>query len=188
MNKKIIIFSAPSGSGKTTLVKHCLEKFSTLEFSISATTRPPRGSEINGKEYYFLTLEEFKTKITENAFIEYEEVYQDKFYGTLKSETERIWSNGHIVIFDVDVIGGINLKNIFSEQAMSIFITPPSIDELEKRLINRNTDSLENIKIRLQKAEEELTYQNKFDKILVNDDLEKAKKEIEKLVSEFIQK
>lgn len=184
---KVIIFSAPSGSGKTTLVKHCLDIFHQLEFSISATTRLPRGNEVNGKDYHFLTTEEFKQKITENAFVEYEEVYTDKFYGTLKSEVERIWKNNKIVIFDVDAVGGVNLKKHFGEQAISIFIAPPSIEELEKRLILRGTDSLENIKIRVNKAQEELTYQNQFDKILINDNLETAKKEIEGVIQQFIQ-
>lgn len=184
---KVIIFSAPSGSGKTTLVKHCLGIFSELEFSISATTRSPRGEEIHGKDYYFLSPDEFREKIKENAFVEYEEVYTDKFYGTLKSEVERIWSNQKVVIFDVDVVGGINLKKIFGEQAMSIFIAPPSIEELERRLIRRNTDSLETIKTRVSKAQEELEYQHQFDKIIINDDLQLAKNEIEKLISNFIQ-
>lgn len=183
---KVIIFSAPSGSGKTTLVKHCLETFPELEFSISATTRSPRGEEIHGKDYYFLSTEEFKQKISENAFVEYEEVYTDKFYGTLKSEVERIWANQKIVIFDVDVIGGINLKKIFGDQAMSIFIAPPSIEELERRLINRNTDSPETIKTRVNKAQEELGYQNQFDKIIVNNDLETAKNDIRAIISDFI--
>lgn len=184
---KVIIFSAPSGSGKTTLVKHCLEVFSSLEFSISATTREPRGNEINGKDYYFLSTDEFRQKISEDSFVEYEEVYTDKFYGTLKSEVERIWNNQKVVIFDVDVIGGINLKKIFGKQAMSIFIAPPSIEELERRLILRNTDSIETIKTRVSKAQEELTYQNKFDQILVNDNLDKAKQEIEQIIQHFIQ-
>lgn len=182
---KVIIFSAPSGSGKTTLVKHCLGIFPELEFSISATTRSPRGEEIHGKDYYFLSTEEFKQKISENAFVEYEEVYTDKFYGTLKSEVERIWQNQKIVIFDVDVVGGVNLKKIFGDQAMSIFIAPPSIEELEKRLILRNTDSPETIKTRVNKAQEELGYQNQFDKIIVNDNLESSKKDIETLISDF---
>lgn len=184
---KVIIFSAPSGSGKTTLIKHCLEKITDLEFSISATTREIRDNEIDGKDYYFLTPNEFKKKITENAFVEYEEVYRDKFYGTLKSEIERIWNNKKLVIFDVDAVGGVNLKKIFGEQALSIFITPPSIEELEKRLIARNTDSIENIKIRVNKAQEELKYQNLFDQVLINDDLETVKKQIENIISNFIQ-
>lgn len=184
---KVVIFSAPSGSGKTTLVKHCLEVFPSLEFSISATTREPRGSEEHGKDYYFFSPEEFRQKISEDAFVEYEEVYADKFYGTLKSEIERIWDSQKVVIFDVDVVGGLNLKKILGEKAMSVFIAPPSVDELEKRLINRDTDSEETIKTRINKAQEELEYKNQFDEVLVNDDLDKAKQEIEKLVQKFIQ-
>ena len=185
---KVIIFSAPSGSGKTTLVKHSLENFPHLEFSISATTRAPREGEAHGKDYYFLTPDEFRKKISEDAFVEHEEVYTDKFYGTLKSEIERIWKNGKTVIFDVDVVGGVNLKKIFGDQAMSIFIAPPSIEELEKRLIKRNTDSLETIKTRVNKAQEELGYQHLFDQVLINDDLETAKKEIENTISNFTEK
>ena len=184
---KVVIFSAPSGSGKTTLVKHCLEVFPSLEFSISATTREPRGSEVHGKDYYFFSPEEFRQKISEDAFVEYEEVYRDKFYGTLKSERERIWDSQKVVIFDVDVVGGLNLKKILGEKAMSVFIAPPSVEELEKRLINRDTDSEETIKTRVNKAQKELEYKNQFDKVLVNDDLDKAKHEIEKLVQNFIQ-
>lgn len=184
---KVVIFSAPSGSGKTTLVKHCLEVFPSLEFSISATTREPRGSEGHGKDYYFFSPEEFRQKISEDAFVEYEEVYDNKFYGTLKSEIERIWGSQKVVIFDVDVVGGLNLKKILGEKAMSVFIAPPSVDELEKRLINRDTDSEEVIKTRVNKAQEELEYKNQFDEVLVNDDLDKAKQEIEKLVQNFIQ-
>lgn len=184
---KVIVFSAPSGSGKTTLVKHCLEVFPALEFSISATTRKPRSSEIHGKDYYFLSCGEFRQKISEDAFVEYEEVYTDKFYGTLKSEVKRIWDTQKVVIFDVDVIGGINLKNIFGVQAMSIFIAPPSVEELEKRLILRNSDSLETIKIRLSKAQEELTYQNHFDQVLVNDNLNEVKQKIKQIIQNFIQ-
>ena len=184
---KVVIFSAPSGSGKTTLVKHCLEVFPSLEFSVSATTREPRGSEEHGKDYYFFSPEEFRQKISEDAFVEYEEVYRDKFYGTLKSEIERIWDSQKVVIFDVDVVGGLNLKKILGEKAMSVFIAPPSVDELEKRLINRDTDSEETIKMRVNKAQQELEYKNQFDEVLVNDDLDKAKHEIEKLVQNFIQ-
>ena len=161
--------------------------FPSLEFSISATTREPRGSEEHGKDYYFFSPEEFRQKISEDAFVEYEEVYADKFYGTLKSEIERIWDSQKVVIFDVDVVGGLNLKKILGEKAMSVFIAPPSVDELEQRLINRDTDSEETIKTRINKAQEELEYKNQFDEVLVNDDLDKAKQEIEKLVQKFIQ-
>ncbi len=184
---KVIIFSAPSGSGKTTLVKYSLGVFPELQFSISATTRALRGEEIHGKDYFFLSVEEFKNLIAENAFVEYEEVYQDKFYGTLKSEVERIWQEGKVVIFDVDVKGGVNLKKIFGEKALSIFIAPPSIDELERRLISRATDDLETIKIRVAKAKEEMTYAEEFDQIIINDDLETAQKEIERIVRNFIE-
>ncbi|HFK5545676.1 guanylate kinase [Elizabethkingia anophelis] len=183
---KVIIFSAPSGSGKTTLVKHCLGQFPKLQFSISATTRAPRGEEKHGIDYFFHTPEDFRQKIAENAFVEFEEVYTDKFYGTLKTEVERIWNYGNVVIFDVDVKGGVNLKKIFGEQALSIFIAPPSIEELEQRLIKRNTDDTETIKIRVAKAEEEMAYAKDFDKVVVNDDLAKAKEEIEELIEAFI--
>lgn len=184
---KVIIFSAPSGSGKTTLVKHCLQIFPQLQFSVSATTRTLRGDEIHGKDYFFLSVEEFKKLISEDAFVEYEEVYHDKFYGTLKSEVERTWSEGKVVIFDVDVVGGINLKKIFGEKALSIFIAPPSIDELERRLIARATDDLETIKTRVAKAKHEMSFAEDFDKIVINDDLEISKKEIERLIEKFIE-
>ena len=184
--KKVIIFSAPSGSGKTTLVKHCLETFPELEFSISCTTRQPRGSEVHAVDYHFLTPDEFRQKISEDAFVEFEEVYTDKYYGTLKAEVEKIWNKGKVVIFDVDVKGGISLKKYFGEQALSIFIQPPSIEELERRLIGRNTDDAETIKTRVEKAEEELTYSVEFDKVVINDNLDEAKTNIETLIKNFI--
>lgn len=184
---KVIIFSAPSGSGKTTLVKHALETFPNLQFSISCTTRNPRGEEKNGVDYHFLSPEKFREKIEKNEFVEYEEVYTDKYYGTLKSEIQRIWDDGKIVIFDVDVKGGISLKNYFQEKALSIFIMPPSVEELERRLQHRNTDDAETIKTRVAKAEEEISHQNAFDKIIVNDNLNQAKSEIENLIQEFTQ-
>lgn len=183
---KVVIFSAPSGSGKTTLVKHCLAHFPELQFSISCTTRAPRGDEKHGVDYHFLSPDDFKKKISENAFVEFEEVYTDKFYGTLKDEVQKIWDNGKIVIFDVDVKGGVNLKKIFGEQALSIFIAPPSIDELERRLITRGTDNLDTIKTRVAKAEEELTYKDQFDKVVVNDVLEIATQEMENILTAFI--
>lgn len=183
---KVIIFSAPSGSGKTTLVKHSLEVFNELQFSISCTTRQPRGSEVHAVDYHFLTPDEFRQKIAEDAFVEFEEVYTDKYYGTLKSEVEKIWNQGKVVIFDVDVKGGISLKKYFGEQALSIFIEPPSIEELERRLISRNTDDAETIKTRVEKAEEEMSYAKEFDKIVINSDLNEAKKEIESLIKNFI--
>lgn len=183
---KVIIFSAPSGSGKTTLVKHSLEAIPELEFSISCTTRQPRGSEVHAIDYHFISPDEFRQKISEEAFVEFEEVYTDKYYGTLKSEVEKIWNQGKVVIFDVDVKGGISLKKYFGEKALSIFIEPPSIAELERRLILRNTDDAETIKTRVEKAEEELTYAIQFDKIVINSDLDQAKKEIESLIKSFI--
>lgn len=185
-SKKVIIFSAPSGSGKTTLVKYCLTHFPQLKFSISATTRKPRGAEKTGIDYYFFSPEEFKNKIKAKAFVEYEEVYPDKFYGTLKSEVERIWDEGNIVIFDVDVKGGINLKKAFGKQALAIFIAPPSVAELEKRLVGRQTEDEHAIKERLAKAEEEMTYRNNFDEVVVNDDLPLAKTEVANLITNFI--
>jgi len=183
---KVIIFSAPSGSGKTTLVKHCLDHFPELEFSISCTTRHPRGTEKNGIDYYFISPEEFRQKISENAFVEYEEVYTDKYYGTLKSEVERIWDSGKVVIFDVDVKGGVSLKEYFGEKALSIYIMPPSIEELERRLIARKTDDAETIKTRVAKAAHEMTFHPHFDEIIVNTNLETAKQETEKLIHNFI--
>lgn len=183
---KVIIFSAPSGSGKTTLVKHSLEKFEQLQFSISATTRSPRGEEQHGSDYYFLTPEEFREKISKEAFVEFEEVYTDKFYGTLKEEVKRIWDSNKIVIFDVDVKGGVALKKIFGNQALSIFIAPPSIEELERRLVLRATDSLDTIKTRVEKAEEELVFKTKFDKVVINDNLESAKENLESILHAFI--
>ena len=183
---KVIIFSAPSGSGKTTLVKHSLGVFPELEFSISCTTRQPRGSEMHAIDYHFISTEEFRQKISEDAFVEFEEVYADTYYGTLKSEVEKIWSHGKVVIFDVDVKGGISLKKYFGEKALSIFVEPPSIEELERRLIVRNTDDAETIKTRIEKAEEELSYAKEFDKTVINSDLNIAKKETENLIKDFI--
>ena len=188
MNNKVIIFSAPSGSGKTTLVKHCLEKFPQLAFSISCTTRNLRGTEIHGIDYHFISPDEFRAKIAEEAFVEFEEVYTDKYYGTLKSEVERIWENGKVVIFDVDVKGGISLKKYFGEKALSIFIMPPSIAELELRLIARGTDDLETIKTRVAKAAEEIVFKNEFDEIIVNHILDEAKENVENVISNFLNK
>ncbi len=184
--QKVIIFSAPSGSGKTTLVKYALEQFPALSFSISCTTRNPRGTEQNGVDYYFITPDQFRQKISEAAFVEYEEVYQDKYYGTLKAEVEKIWASGKTVIFDVDVKGGIALKKYFREKALSIFIMPPSIEELERRLIHRATDDLETIKTRVAKAEHEMNYQTQFDQIIVNEVLERAKEEVSCSISQFL--
>ena len=183
---KVIIFSAPSGSGKTTLVKHCLEAFPELEFSVSCTTRSPRGTEQNGIDYHFISPDAFREKIAENAFVEFEEVYHDKFYGTLKSEVERIWQSGKTVIFDVDVKGGISLKKYFGEKALSVFIMPPSVEELERRLVSRATDDPETIKTRVAKASDEMTFKDQFDVIIVNNDLDEAKNTTENILKNFL--
>ena len=185
MDGRLIIISAPSGAGKTTVCNHLLESSLGLEFSISATTRKKRGKETNGVEYFFMTPEEFEAKIKEGAFVEWEEVYTDLRYGTLKDELERIWSNSHHVLFDVDVKGGVNLKNIFGPRALSLFIMPPSVEELEKRLVKRGWDCPSTINMRVAKAMEELSLADSFDFIIVNDDLEKAKKETREAVSSF---
>lgn len=187
MSNKVIIFSAPSGSGKSTIVSHILKLHPEMEFSVSATSRAPRGQERNGIEYHFFTADEFRKMIAEDKFVEYEEVYAGSFYGTLKSEVQRIWDKGHVIIFDVDVKGGVNLKKYFGDKALSIFIQAPSVEELRKRLIARGTDSAEAIAKRVAKASEEMTYANKFDYILVNDDLQKAYAEAEIVVDDFLQ-
>lgn len=187
MEGKSIIISAPSGAGKTTIVKHLLGSGLNLAFSVSATTRKPRIHEKHGTDYYFLSVDEFRKKIEKDDFVEWEEVYNDILYGTLKSEMVRIWSAGSHVLFDVDVQGGINLKRIFGKNALSIFIMPPSIDELEKRLINRCTETPEKIKMRVDKAREELEFADQFDLIVVNKILDTAKEEAVQMVSSFIQ-
>jgi guanylate kinase len=185
---KCIIFSAPSGAGKTTIVHYLLKESLGLEFSVSACSREPRKNEINGKDYYFLGLEGFKDQIDKEAFIEWEEVYTNNFYGTLKSEIERIWANGKSVIFDVDVIGGLNLKRIFGEQALSVFVKPPSYEVLEKRLRNRSTETEDKIQQRMKKANEEFAYAPEFDIILINDNLDEACNKAKEMVSEFLSK
>jgi guanylate kinase len=186
MEGKLVIISAPSGAGKTTIVKHLLESGLNLAFSVSATTRTPRGNEKDGIDYFFLPVAEFRNRIIRNEFVEWEEVYKDIYYGTLKSEIERIWAIGNHVLFDVDVQGGLNLKKKFIEKSIAIFVMPPSVEELEKRLTVRGTDSTEKIKMRVDKAHEELKLANQFDTIIVNDDLDKAKKEAVRIVSGFI--
>ena len=171
---KVIIFSAPSGAGKSTIVKHLLGKYPFLEFSISATSRLPRGEEKDGVDYYFFTKEEFKQKIEKDEFVEYEEVYAGSYYGTLKSEVERIWAKGHIILFDIDVKGGINIKRLYGSHALAVFIRPPSVETLKERLVLRGTDSPQAIERRVAKAEEELEYAGMFDRIIVNDSLECA--------------
>lgn len=185
MEGKVLIFSAPSGSGKTTIVKHLLAQRKDLDFSISACTRDKRPNETNGKDYHFLSQTAFEAKIIKNEFIEYQEVYQGSYYGTLKSEIERIWDKGNIVVFDVDVLGGINLKKYFAEKALAIFVQAPSFEVLEKRLRNRQTENEESLQKRLAKVKEEFTFANQFDKVLINDNLETAFAEIEKMVDNF---
>lgn len=188
MNKgKLIVFSAPSGSGKTTIVRHLLKQEQlNLAFSISATSREKRGQEINGQDYYFLSAEEFKKKIKDEAFLEWEEVYRDNFYGTLKTEVERLWAMGKHVIFDIDVSGGLRIKRKFPEQTLSIFVKPPSIDELKIRLKKRKTESEDKINMRVAKASAELATAPLFDVIIENDILENALNEAETLIGDFI--
>lgn len=189
MANKVIIFSAPSGAGKSTIVNHLLGLHKELEFSISATSRAPRGQEQHGREYYFFSTDEFRRMISENLFVEFEEVYPGSFYGTLKSEVERIWAKGHAIVFDIDVQGGVNLKRIFGEQALSVLIQAPSVEVLRERLVGRGTDTEEAIERRLAKAASEMEFAaGKFDYTLINDDLETAKAEAEKVIEEFLKK
>ncbi len=184
---KLIVFSAPSGSGKTTLVKHLLtQQLLPLAFSISATSRKPRNGEIDLKDYYFLSPEKFEEAIKQNAFIEYEEVYKNTFYGTLKSELKRIWGSGKHVLFDIDVIGGLNIKKQFPKATLAVFVQPPSLKVLEQRLRSRATETEDKIQQRLAKSAQELEYANQFDHCLINDDLEMAKKQVVQLVKDFI--
>lgn len=184
--KKVIIFSAPSGSGKSTIIGHLLKRVPGLEFSISATSRKPRQGEQDGKDYYFLTEEDFKQRIADEKFVEWVEVYQGTCYGTLKSEIERIWDKGNTVIFDVDVLGGVSLKKIFGDKALSIFIQPPSLEILEQRLRNRNTETEESLKKRIERAQMELQYSDQLDVVVVNDDLETAINKTETIVKNYL--
>ncbi len=186
MEGKILIFSAPSGSGKSTLVNHLLSLGIPLGFSISATSRAPRGAEQHGKEYYFLSVEDFRQRVANDEFVEYEEVYEGCFYGTLKSELDRVWSEGKCIVFDVDVVGGVNIKKMFGDKALSIFVQPPSVDELRRRLEGRGTDSKEKIEHRLAKADYELGFASQFDKVIINDDLARAKSDVEAVVKAFL--
>ena len=185
---KLIIFSAPSGSGKSTLVQYLLTQVPGFAFSISATSRAPRGAEKDGVDYYFLSLEEFQQRVAEDAFLEWEEVYPGQCYGTLKSEVEKSWEDGNAVGFDIDVVGGKNLKAQFGEQALALFIQAPSIEELERRLVARGTDSPEKIKLRIEKASWEMNQSEYFDHIIINDDLDRAKAEAKKLLVDFLAK
>ena len=187
MKGRLIIFSAPSGSGKSTIINHLLAKGLNLSFSVSATSRPPRGSERDGVEYHFLTPEEFRRRIDAGEFLEYEEVYKDRFYGTLKSAVEQQLEEGQNVVFDVDVVGGCNIKRHYGVRALSIFIQPPSVDELRRRLVARGTDAPEVIESRVAKAAYELTFAPKFDHVVVNDNLEQAQAQVLELVSEFLE-
>ena len=186
MAGKVLIFSAPSGSGKSTIVGNILRKRDDVEFSVSATARPPRGEEKDGVEYLFYSADIFRLLVRDDKFVEYEEVYEDRFYGTLKSEVNRIWAKGHTIIFDVDVKGGVNLKKYFGENALSVFIQAPSVEVLRARLVSRGTDTPEAIEERVAKAAEEMTYAPLFDKVLINDDLETAFRESEAMVEAFL--
>nr|WP_321484766.1 guanylate kinase [uncultured Draconibacterium sp.] len=186
MKGKLIIFSAPSGAGKTTIVKHLLQKGFDLEFSISATSREPRHTETHGKDYYFLSGEEFLSKVENEEFLEWEEVYKGTSYGTLKSEVERIREQGKNVVFDVDVVGGLNIKKYYGDEALAVFVQPPSVEELRNRLVGRSTDSEEKIAMRVAKAEHELSFAPQFDVVIINDKLEDAFVEAEKIISGFL--
>ena len=189
MNNKVIIFSAPSGAGKSTIVNHLLSLREDLEFSISATSRAPRGQEKHGVEYYFFSTDEFRQMIAEDKFVEYEEVYAGSFYGTLKSEVERIWAKGHAIVFDIDVQGGVNLKRIFGEKALSVFIQAPSVEILRERLIGRGTDTAEAIEKRVAKAASEMEFAaGRFDHVLINDNLETALAEAERVIECFLER
>lgn len=185
---KLVIFSAPSGSGKTTLVRYLLEEFPELSFSISATSRDPRGKEANGVDYYFLSAAEFQSRAGNGEFLEWEEVYAGTYYGTLKSEVERLWAEGKTVAFDIDVVGGLNLKEQFGDRALALFVQAPSLEELRRRLVGRGTDSQEKIEQRLAKAKEELGRAPEFDHVIVNDDLQRAQQEAKALMLEFLGK
>lgn len=185
---KVIIFSAPSGAGKTTIVRHLLSIFPQLNFSISATSREPRGKEVDGKDYYFLGEETFRQRVLDGEFLEWEEVYSGTMYGTLRSEIERIWNDNKVAIFDMDVIGGLNLKSLYEDDALAVFVMPPNMEELEKRLRGRQTDSPDKIRQRLAKARREIGRSDRFDVILDNNDLDTAKKKAEQLVRDFMSK
>ncbi|SFM76513.1 guanylate kinase [Algoriella xinjiangensis] len=183
---KLIVFSAPSGAGKTTLVKHALETLENIKFSVSCTTREKREGEVDGKDYYFLTPDEFKAKIADDKFVEYEEVYRDNFYGTLKAEVDRITTEGNSVIFDIDVIGALNIKRLYGDECLTVFVNPPSLETLKERLISRNTESEDKLKQRLDKAGIEMEKAAEFDIILLNDDLATAKEKTNEIITDFL--
>ncbi|PIF06176.1 MAG: guanylate kinase [Draconibacterium sp.] len=186
MKGKLIVFSAPSGAGKTSIVSYLMQRNLNLGFSVSATSRNPRPGEVHGQDYYFLSSEVFKQKVSNNEFLEWEEVYPETCYGTLKSEVERLRNKGKNVIFDVDVVGGLNIKKYYGEEVLAIFVMPPSIDELKIRLQKRKTETQEKIAMRIAKAEKEISFAQNFDKILINDNLETACTKAEKLVAQWI--
>jgi len=182
---KMLLFAAPSGAGKTTIVRHLLQRFDNLAFSVSATTRTPRPGEVDGRDYYFLSPETFRSRIEAGEFVEWEEVYPGKYYGTLRSELERLWAEGKIIVFDIDVKGAMNLKKAYPSDSLAIFVRPPSLQELETRLSQRNTESPQDLKNRLEQAREELEYENQFDVVIVNDELKEALHQAEDLVQSF---
>jgi guanylate kinase len=186
MDGKLIIFTAPSGAGKTTIVRHMLSAFPQLAFSVSATSRDPRPEEVDGQDYYFITPHRFRELIDAGAFLEWEEVYNNQFYGTLLSEVERIWADGKHIVFDIDVKGALNLKHKYPEQTLSIFVKPPSFQSLVERLLKRKTESSEQMQKRIQKAMDEMQFENQFDEILVNDELARTLDEAKSLVSRFL--
>jgi len=183
---KLILFCGASGSGKTTIVRYLLERYRQFSFSVSATTRHKRANEVDGRDYYFLTVAQFKEKIAANEFVEWEEVYKDLFYGTLKSEIERIWNENKVVVFDVDVEGGLNIKKRFGSNLLAVFVKPPSVEALRRRLTERNTESAESLVVRIAKAEKELQYENLFDHVIENDNREHALSQATALVDEFL--
>lgn len=183
---KLLLFCGPSGSGKTTIVHHLLKNNPRLSFSVSATTRPKRETETDGKDYHFISVDEFKKRIANDEFVEWEEVYTDRFYGTLKQEIDKIWKADKVAVFDVDVEGGLKIKKIFGDMLLSVFVMPPSVDELHKRLHARNSETAESYQSRIAKSEHELSYAFRFDKVLINDDLDKALLEAEAIVAEFL--
>lgn len=183
---KLLIITAPSGAGKTTIMRHLLDRFDRLSFSISATTRNRRPHEVDGRDYYFISIDQFKQKIVEDAFVEWQEVYENQYYGTLKTEVERLWAHGKDIVFDIDVKGALNLKNAYPQQSLSIFVKPPSREALLERLSARRTETDESLRKRLARADEELAYENKFDIVIVNDILDNALQEAETVVSAFL--